>query len=916
MKAVFQAKETELVEYIGIDAVLYIRFMSMCRNIFLIFAVIGCLVMIPINVVYNLKSPFADNISKSDAFILLTPTLIYGNTLYAHVVIAWVFDAIICFFLWRTFNKIIELRRNKFKTEEYQNMLYMRTMMVTEIPKNYMSDQGLATLMGTLKVSRQIQNASVGRDVTALAKLIKKHSETVKKLESVLAKYLKDPQHLPSHRPMCKPFKDDKNREGKAHKVDAIDYLCQRMGMLEKQIEMVRETIDVNKVLPYGFVSYESVYDCHTVAQSTKRKRKGKLNASLAPRPQDIIWDNIVLTRGQRRNKQFWGNLFFVLMMVGWIAPNALMGTFLSNLSRIGALWKPFNTFIYEYPTLFSILQGVLSPIITSLIFLILPAIMRRMSQWQGKVTKHEREHDVTKKLYTFFVFNNLFVFTIFSVVWAMVAKIIQLVNSGQDLTFESVIHELKLAQQLSTAILTASSFWVMYILRVNFGAVLDLLQLFSLIWRGFQRHFMSPTPRELMLWTAPQHFNFAAYYNWLLFYATIALSFSVVQPLVLPVIAFYFMLDVIFKKYSLMYIFVTKAETDGLYWPLLFNSMLFATGFGNVVLFAVVWVQGGWQKAVWLAPLLPILIVYKIVSKRTHNDRFYYFIPTPEEQNEMDSYRTRTNLSDLSHSALVRRYRNPAITGKLIVPMVHSKAQHLLPSICKLGSYDQEEAQMETAFIGMDDFDHELSTSQYEGYKMEAYPKGDAANHGGFMDGKFDIVEEEDLNYERYKEIERERLKTPFNPYLTTENQSNPYLNSQPPPVPPVPSEYHLHRDLSYQGDEQLIAPKSHGDLTTVSSFTSDYYHGDTMQSHGVIIPSSTYDRSTSRLVSQESRGAPSLSRSDTDTDRERLLAPSNISQQHTEYNPYNTSPYPNNPFNNNNSNGSEDNYDYRNPR
>lgn len=768
MSHVFRTSEDQLVDYIGIDAALYIKFMSMLRNIFLVFSVLGCLVMIPINVAFNMKSPLAPAVSKSDAFILMTPTLLYGDPLYAHIVLAWIFDIIILFTLWRTFNKIIKMRRNKFKTEEYQNALFMRTLMLTEVPKKYHSEGGLISLMGKLKVSRPIQNATIGRDVTELTKLIKRHTKAVHKLESVLAKYLKNPDKLPAKRPTCKPFKFDKNAQD--GKIDAIDYLCNIVERLEKEIEMVRESIDTHKTLPYGFVSYESVEDCHIIAKSTQRKRKGKLNATLAPHPSDIIWDNIVLTRLQRANKQHWGNFLFLVMMILWIAPNAFMGVFLSNLNRIGALWPPFIGFMYSYPVLFSILQGVLSPVVTSLIFLILPAIMRKMSQWQGKVTKHEREMDTTKKLYMFFVFNNLFVFTVFSVVWNIISKTIQLIKEGHDLTFEKVMDELNIAQQLSTSILGASSFWVMYILRVNFGAVLDLLQLFSLLWRGFQRHFLSPTPRELMLWTAPQHFNFAAYYNWLLFYTTIALSFSMVQPLVLPVTAFYFALDVIFKKYSLMYIFVTKAESDGLYWPFLHNAMLFATVFGNLALFAVIWVQGGWRKAVCLAPLVLIIIIYKIVSVRVHNDRFYYFIPTEQETAEMESLRTRTNLSDISSGALERRYRNPTITGKLIVPMVHSKAQHILPQICNITNYYNQDAEMETAFKGLND--------EYEGYHMNDFVH-DSPEEQKELLRRFDIVDENDLTFEKYQEIERERLKTPFNPYLQQQQPVNIYQHN-----------------------------------------------------------------------------------------------------------------------------------------
>lgn len=855
IKQVYLAKEHQLVDHIGIDATLYIRFMAMCRNIFLILAFLGSGIMIPINVVYNLKNPSSEDASKSDAFFLTTPTLIYGHTLYAHVVITWVFDLVILTFLWMNFNKVIQMRRQKFMSEEYQNALFMRSLMITEIPKKYMSDNGLIALMGKLKVSRPIQNASVGRNVKRLGKLIKKHEETVLALESVLAKYLKDPENLPAQRPRRKAFKEDRGKNGTytSEKVDAIDYLCWRMDNLENQIEQARDSIDTQKSLPYGFVSYESVEDCHTVAKSTKQKRKGKLNSVLAPQPQDIIWDNIVLTRFERSSKQKWGNFLFICLVIGWIIPNAFMGAFLSNLSRIGALWSAFNTFIIDYPVLFSILQGVLSPVVTSLVFLILPSLMRRMAQAQGKVTKHEREIAVTRKLYAFFVFNNLFVFTIFGVAWSVVGTIITLVRSNEGLSFKEVIDQLDVADQLSTAILSASSFWVMYILRVNLGAVLDLLQLVSLIWRGFQRHFMSPTPRELMMWTAPQHFNYAAYYNWLLFYTTIALCFSVVQPLVLPVIALYFTMDSIYKKYSLMYIFETKAESDGKYWPFLFNGFLFATGFGNVVIFAVLWVQGGWRVAICLAPLLPLLIIFKITSARVHNDRFNYFIPTADEQERMAEIRTRTNLSDISHHALAKRYRNPAITTKLIVPMVHAKAQHVLAQVCNISNFDHEALDMETAFIGMDEsFEHNFDNNEHEHYdEVKLGPQrsnATAIRNGGL---KFDIINESDINYECYQEIERARFaSTPFKP------DSEPSLFESPsmpaPSLPALPTEYkngdssssHLlpladeansiHHmtssdSLIHHPQPPPITTSRHdyGDLNSVHSLPHSYYNG-----------------------------------------------------------------------------------------
>jgi hypothetical protein len=720
---VFKISEDELIEKLGIDAAIFIRFHRMCRNMFFLISVVACGVVIPINVYFNLQSQYADSLrNANDIFILMTPSLVTGLPLVAHVALGWIIDMIVLTFLWVNFKKVISIRRKTFMSKEYQRALFMKTLLITEISKKYASDEGIVRLMSKLNCEqRPIQQANVGRNVNKLSTLLETHRRAILALESYLAKYLKNPDRLPSKRPQCKPMKGDRghNHTGK---VDAIEYYIAKIKTLQEEISVMRANIDAHNTLSYGFVSYNSQEDCHVVAKSASNGRKKGVLVHLAPRPEDIIWKNIVLGRMERGNKQWWGNVFFVVMMIAWIVPNAFIGCFLGDLSRIGVLWHGFQTYMNAHQTLFAVLQGVLSPVVTSLIFLILPLIMRRMSQWQGKLTKNEREHDVTGKLYAFFFFNNFFVFTLMSVAWNIVSQVVNFVDTNSDLTFEQAINKLAIGQQISTAVIDASSFWVMYILKANLGAVVDLLQLFSLLWNAFRRLATSPTPRQQMLWTAPQHFNFAIYYIWLLFYATIALAFTTIQPIILPLLTVYLAFDIVIKKYCLMYMFVTKAESDGMFWPLLHNCMLFATAMGNLVLLCVVWIKGGWIMAMAVVPLPIVVIIFKIVTASKFNPLFYYFMPSNSEREAMELQASLNGKWEQS-SILEQRYQNPAINERLPVPMVHAKAQHLLPMVCNSDNNDI--------------FDDDVAYGQH---KMDA--------------NKFDIVREDQLDYEHYQRM------------------------------------------------------------------------------------------------------------------------------------------------------------------
>lgn len=142
-------------------------------------------------------------------------------------------------------------------------------------------------------------------------------------------------------------------------------------------------------------------------------------------------------------------------------------------------------------------------------------------------IKKTSRERHVTHKLYAFFIFNNLIIFSIFSTIWELVARIVGELDKHGDERKDvwSVIKEYKVATQLTTAIFKVSPFWMMYLLQRNMGAVLDLAQVFSLLWGTFARKWLCPTPRQIIEHTAPPTFDYATYYNYVCFLLLLLVS-------------------------------------------------------------------------------------------------------------------------------------------------------------------------------------------------------------------------------------------------------------------------------------------------------------------------------------------------------------------------------------------------------
>lgn len=73
---------------------------------------------------------------------------------------------------------------------------------ITQVNKKFQTDAGLAGLLVSLNIPYPTSAVHIGRRFGALPALIKKHNEAVEELEHVLTTYFKNPDRLPTQRPI------------------------------------------------------------------------------------------------------------------------------------------------------------------------------------------------------------------------------------------------------------------------------------------------------------------------------------------------------------------------------------------------------------------------------------------------------------------------------------------------------------------------------------------------------------------------------------------------------------------------------------------------------------------------------------------------------------------------------------------
>ncbi|KAI5457576.1 hypothetical protein BGZ63DRAFT_474712 [Mariannaea sp. PMI_226] len=734
---IWSTKEETLIQTIGMDAMVFLRFVRMCRNMFLTLCVAGISILLPVNI----SSFSTTNESGTKWVSKLTPLNIKETSVWSQVVIAWVFNIIIAGYLWWNYRKILDLKRRYFQTEEYQSSLHSRTLILFDMPKKGRSDEGIARVINQVAPNASFAHTTVARNVKDLPSLISEHDKSVRQLESVLAKYLKNPDQLPPARPECKPSRKDRSYSTypKGQKIDAIEYHTQRIRNLEVEIEEVRQSVDKRGSMPYGFASYAEIAEAHRIAYASRKKKLVGTTIKLAPRPNDIIWDNMPLSSATRSRRRWFNTMWIAILTILWVAPNAMIGIFLVNLSNIGYLWDDFKDSLAANPTLWGVIQGVLSPAVMSLVYLVLPIIFRRLSAKSGNQTKTGRERHVLAKLYAFFIFNNLIVFSVYSPAWVYIVSVVKKVENGGG-AWDAIVQE-NFPNFLFTSLCGNSTFWVTYLLQRQLGAAIDLAQLWPLTYAFFLKKFSSPTPRELIELTAPPPFRYAEYYNYFLYYATVTLCFAGIQPLVLIATAIYFTIDSWLKKYLILYRFITKTESGGMFWRVVFNRFIFGTILANLTIMLTCWVKGDNKHIMFysVCPLPLLMLAFKFYCARAFDTKMRYH-STHKAAGQVEAAQ---NGDRMQSDRLSTRFGHPALYKPLITPMVHAKAQNLLPTIYKGRLSDGRNVQSGDI----------MTVSGYSDMfalnNMQGGQPGEVANQS--VPG-FEIVSENQMDFEFYK--------------------------------------------------------------------------------------------------------------------------------------------------------------------
>lgn len=271
--------------------------------------------------------------------------------------------------------------------------------------------------------------------------------------------------------------------------------------------------------------------------------------------PNEIVWSSLKLRWLERLLKFAATTAFTVALVIFWSIPVA----FTALISQINYLTEklPFLKFINDIPpAILGLITGLLPAVMLAILMALLPIILRLMARIAGAPSLSQVELRTQNSYFLFQVVQVFLVTTLSSAASSAVKQIIDNPTSAPSL----------LAQSIPKASNFYIAFMILQGLAISAGA---LLQIVGLIVFKVLGMLLDNTPRKMFKrWTSLSGISWGTVFPLFTNIAVIAITYSVISPIVMIFATIGFSLLSFAYSYNLLFVSSESIDTHGLVYP------------------------------------------------------------------------------------------------------------------------------------------------------------------------------------------------------------------------------------------------------------------------------------------------------------------------------------------------------------
>ncbi|KAF9925011.1 hypothetical protein FBU30_005145 [Linnemannia zychae] len=605
--ASFKVKDTELLEKVGLDAYMFLRFLRMSAMLFAGFTLLGVPILIPINVIGGAKTGLLSTTSGS---------VTQSWRLWFHLVLTYIFCGATMALLWREMREYTQRRHAYLLSKKHNKAPQATTILVTAIPKGLNTEKALYDIFN--RFPEGVSKIWLNRHPKDILKLCKERDEIVPKLEMAEYNYIRSAYSKKSQQ--SSGFVDPIRPVGRVSripfmgkKVDLINYYTERLAFLNHEIETAQQTGSL-KSLNSAFIQFNSQFGAQSAVQTVVHPRPFQMAPMYSEiSPLDVVWDNMNLSTIVTKGRRLIILAVSTAMIIFWTIPTLVISS-IASLSDIVKTFQ-FLAFLQQLPpTIIGIVEGILPPLLLAGLMALLPVILTTMSTYEGHVRHSDITHSLMSKYFLFLVVNVLLISTLTKGFFATYGE---LLKSGFNVEY--------IIRLLSQNMPNSSILFVNYVLLRGFtGPSLELLQIAPLLLNFFFTNVMAKSPRQI--WDVQgrlESVNYGVLFPQQTLIFCIGIVYSTISPLILPFVAFYFTVYYFVYRHQFLYVYSQPFETGGLLFPKAVKQVYTGIFICEITLFGVFVLKQVTFNAIPHLVLLIILFVMTALSLSNMNEAF-----------------------------------------------------------------------------------------------------------------------------------------------------------------------------------------------------------------------------------------------------------------------------------------------------
>ncbi|KAL8677127.1 MAG: hypothetical protein Q9186_006419 [Xanthomendoza sp. 1 TL-2023] len=557
----------------SLDGFLLLRYLKVASATCLVGCCITWPVLFPVNIVGGR--------GLKQMNLLTMGNVADKNRFYAHVFIAWIFLGFVFYMVARESIYYVNLRQAYLLSPLYSRRMSSRTVLFTSVPDEYLNEGILRRMFG-----KGVKNLWIANDCEEMEELVEERDKVAMKLEVAETKLIKlaNANRLKSTKkggqnngPL--DHADEANGESGSlaakwvptkkrpthrlkpiigKKVDTINWCRSELERLIPKVDALQATHRAGngKFIPSVFVEFYHQSEAQSAFQSLAHHHA----LHMAPRfigvnPDEVIWKNLKLKWPSRVIRNILTISFVVLLIVFWSIPVGFVGI-LSNIQSLIQL-APWLSWLNKIPpTIFGLVQGLLPAVLLAVLMALLPIILRLMAKIGGAPTLSAVELRTQNYYFGFQVVQVFLITTLSSAASASVTGILCKPMDAPNLLAENIPK--------------ASNFYISYFvlqgLTISSSALLGIagLILFRLLGT-----FLDTTPRKMYKrWSTLSALGWGTVFPVYTNLTVIAITYSVIAPLVLGFATIGLYLIYLAYRYNLLFVVNSHIDTQGLVYP------------------------------------------------------------------------------------------------------------------------------------------------------------------------------------------------------------------------------------------------------------------------------------------------------------------------------------------------------------